>query len=874
MTEFRYIHRFGIGLGEGSADQELLGGKGAGLALLGRHDIPVPPGFTIVTDCCRHFLEHGSWPEGLKQEVEEALAWLEQTTDRPFGQTEKPLLVSVRSGAAISMPGMMDTLLNVGLNPQAEHARDPRFPEIHHDFCERFKKIAGASPPDSPLATLHACIETVWHSWNSSRAQAYRHRHGISNFKGTAVNIQAMFPSEISGVVFSLDPNDVDKEEMVVQAAFGLGESVVAGDVTPDTYRLSRQDLTALKCVIGQKSTIVRALGDGSQHREDDRCLDDDQLRELGRLCLRIEELREQPLDIEFGWAGGEFAILQSRPIRGLEVARDVEPARQEMIECLRQKSRPHRKVWVRHNLDETLSYPTPMTWDLLEGFMRGAGGFGRMYLDFGYNPGLVFREHGFLELIGGRVFADPDRAVSLFYDGMPLGYDAEDILENPQIIERPPTIFQPERSEDNFFLKLPRNIHSMLRAARRLKRLRRDALRRFRDDVLPDFLEYVKVERERDLTEPGVQELLAVFEERRRRVLDQFGGESLKPGFFGGLAYGELMADLSHIFGTEHGRELALRLISGLDEDFTVQQDMGLRKVAEGKATMDDFLNRFGQRAVHEMELAEPRWRENSEYIAQAAQHLLATADPHERHEKNQRRRLELEGKLPEMLARQGASSLFEVLAENLRQTQQLLPWRENGKFYLMMGYELLREALLELGRRWEIGDDVFYLHLAELAEFERRKKSLRQQICLRKTRRAAWRRLDMPRVIDSADLNSLGLPRVVSPETELTGEPISAGISEGRARLVFDPSQTLDLGPEAILVCPSTDPSWTSLFAQAKGLIIERGGTLSHGAIVARDFGLPAVVCPDATRLIKEGQRIALDGNNGKIALLEEGS
>jgi pyruvate,water dikinase len=129
---------------------------------------------------------------------------------------------------------------------------------------------------------------------------------------------------------------------------------------------------------------------------------------------------------------------------------------------------------------------------------------------------------------------------------------------------------------------------------------------------------------------------------------------------------------------------------------------------------------------------------------------------------------------------------------------------------------------------------------------------------------------RFDLPDVIDSAQLDRFGLPQVFENATEWQGEPVSAGVATGTARIVFNPREVEELGADYFLVCPSTDPGWTPLFINARGLIVERGGVLSHGAIVARDFGIPAIVCPNATKLLRSGDRLHVDGNTGKITKL----
>ncbi len=187
------------------------------------------------------------------------------------------------------------------------------------------------------------------------------------------------------------------------------------------------------------------------------------------------------------------------------------------------------------------------------------------------------------------------------------------------------------------------------------------------------------------------------------------------------------------------------------------------------------------------------------------------------------------------------------------------------------MMGYELIRLAILDLARRWDLGREIFFLTLDDLDRFESRREQLLETAAQRQVRWQSLQRLDMPEVIDSQELDQLGLPRKYESAAELKGDAVAAGVAAGTARIVFDPREGRDLGANYILVCPSTDPGWTPLFVSARGLVVERGGVLSHGAIVARDFGIPAVVCPGATKRIKDGSRLRVDGNRGMIHLME---
>jgi rifampicin phosphotransferase len=513
MTETRkLVYFFGAGLAE--ADGKLVsivGGKGAGLADMTLADLPVPPGFTISAECCREVLADPSdqWPAGLEQQVRRALHRLEELTGRRFGALDRPLLVAVRSGAAVSMPGMMDTVLNVG--------RHPHLP---------------------PWDELVECINAVFKSWNSRRAAAYRHRHSIDSLLGTAVTVQAMFPSQVAGVLFTQDPNDPAANRMIIEAGLGLGEAVVSGEVTPDRFLVARDAGGRVEFTPGRSSQQTPVLT--SQ-----------QVAQLCQLALKVEVHFGRPMDIEWGLADGQLVLLQCRPIKGLDLAIAAQEIRRQEIIRLRGMAGSQHRIWVTHNLGETLRAPTPLTWDIVRYFVSGNGGFGLLYREMGFKPSKDVLEHGFLELICGRIYADPQRLAGLFWDGVPLTYDPQAILEDRSLLDRPPMKFVPEQADGRFLLRLPGVLASMVRSAGRMKRQRQRALAHFQRNVLPPYLEYVRSKRHRDLSRLSTADVIDELHQRRRRVLDEFGRESLKPGLFAGLAFGSLQHILVQLMGT-----------------------------------------------------------------------------------------------------------------------------------------------------------------------------------------------------------------------------------------------------------------------------------------------------------------------------------
>ncbi|MCY3023636.1 MAG: PEP-utilizing enzyme [Planctomycetota bacterium] len=910
----KLIHFFAAGLSGDVAGEDILGGKGHSLAAMSKTGLPVPPGFTISTACCGAYFAGKRdspvpprLPAGLEDELAQALAWLEALTGSRFGAAPKPLFVAVRSGAAVSMPGMMDSVLNVGLSPELESCFASRdvFWTTYRDFVRHYgETVSGvpgnafdgalvtgpASPqdqaraflaayrsatgrdlPTDPATMLRESVVAVFESWNSERAVRYRARNNVRGLAGTAVNVQAMFPSQHAGVLFTADPNNPAAQRMIIEAAPGLGEAIVLGKVEPDVFIVERPSLAMVE---KRRPSEPRASASGAG-------LTDAQVAELARLGLRIEEYFGYPVDVEWGLSDGRFALLQSRRIRGLDVALDVPLARQDEIDRLKKRAagRP-RAVWVAHNLGETLAFPTPLTWDIIGGFM--SRGFISLYTDLGFVPSANVRRDGLLVLVAGRIYADAERAAELFFGEFPLTYDLDHVT--PDQLLGPPKTFDYERAGAAFLLKLPYHAWTMLRAGRTLRRAAGTCLDDFEKKKLPAFLDYVQRARAKDLAGLSEAQLLAELDERERVALNDFGRETLKPGFLANYYHSRLVASLELIVGPEEGMALANRLTGGLDGDKTVESNLALYRVARGEHTLEQFLKDFGHRAVNEFELSERRWREDSSYLLRTIEGYkrrdgVADKDggclaPAALHERQKAERKAAEARLSGLLQEKGASSLEEELRADLAGAQACLPYRETGKHYFMMAVALVRDVLEQLAERYDLGLDLYFLHRDELAAFPSRRDELRKQIAARRVRWQARQRLPVPDVLSSHDLDALGRDEEAPAATDkaFTGNGVAAGTGTGTARVVYSPHDAADLGAGYVLVCPSTDPGWAPLFVHARGLIVERGGMLSHGAIVARDFGIPAVVLKNACRLIPSGATVKVDGSHGRVEIVSD--
>lgn len=863
---------------------DLLGGKGMSLRQIRQAGLEVPPGFVITTAACReYFRRDRRLPDEFWDDVRRALTQLEESVGKQFGKTPDALLLAVRSGAAVSMPGMMDTLLDCGLTAaMVKHpegaAQGPALANYlcalarsRHgvvlggedddavdancwsDVLSEYERQCGESYPATEWEVLQQAIETIFDSCHSDRAKQFREKNRLDGDIGTAVTIQAMFATDYAGVLFTTDPRDPASKQILLEAVGGRGDSLVSGEQTPTRWMVNRDSLEVT-------------------NREDGAAIERDEFQSnyLHTLCgtaLQLESLFGVPLDIEWGCGNGRAVFFQARPI---PAATSTEELRQGEIARLQQLAGRERRVWIQHNLGESLPAPTPLTWSMVQRFMGADGAYGRLYRRLGFVPSSTARSIGFLELIAGRIYADHDRLTEMFCAGYPFRYDIDQLCENPAEINQPPSLLQPDESDPLLIWHLPRALWIVGRSARRVRRLSPTAAERFEQTVLPPFLSYVEKERARRFEELSSEELKTLLIESVR-VNEEFGAESLLPGTLGLFALNSVERQLRTVLG----RDAAARFMRDFVAKWVDRSTSLAESLAESvqdEATLETLLAEFGHRGANEMELAAPRWRECPEELQQLIDQTCFAGPSGENHQSDQP--ANFRAVLEPILSEAGASCLTAELAASLQIARRLLPYRERGRHFLMMSWELIRRVADDIGRRTGLDDGVYYLSLDEVASVDDAEK-WRTLVTERRARWNGLRRLSLPAVIDSNRLHELGR----DPEfefdqrCEFRATSLTAGRASGRVTLVNaqDSSQPHCAG--RIVVCSALEPGSFARFPQAAAIVVEQGGLLSHGAVVARQLGIPVVLLPDARRLLTHDQRVVIDADGSRV-LIERGA
>ncbi len=821
MATDRKFAPFVLPLADGY-DPAVVGGKAINLARLINAAFPVPDGFVVTTHAFRH-AQHDA--DTIPPELADAIRTAYEAIGSPT--------VAVRSSATAedlddaSMAGQYETYLDL----------------------------------QGTQAVLDAVVR-CWQSIDSDRIRAYLKEHDIPPENiAMAVVVQELVPAEKSGVLFTANPQTGSRNELLLEANWGLGETVVSGMVQPDTLVLDRATGAVRSCVIADKHVYLapgaQKAGPLPQDKRHTGCLNSREVLELWKLGLKVMDHFDSPQDIEWAIADGCVYLLQSRSVTTLEDAETYEQLLSDVRAQLRAAGKAGRGDWVRHNIGETLPHPTPLTWSMIRRFMSGDGGFGAMYKRVGFKPSSAVCEDGFLDLVGGRIYMDLSRAPEMFFEAFCYTYDLDLLRSSPDAAQGPPTV--PSGS-----------LWAQLGMARKLKGvnrnlriLARDFDRRLADKIIPRFEQYVRDQKAVDLAALSTSQWLELWQDRQREVLDRFAPESLLPSLIVGMALDDLRCFISEHFWDEDPDALAGELSAGGQGDLTVAASQHLHDIAEGATSVEQWLEQYGHRAPDEFDLGAPRWRETPDLVARLAEHMKGTMPPLQRHDARAR---DVMGRAEQLKASLPAGRRDE-LDERLALVHRYIRFREDGKHYLMLGYDLLRDMLLDAGRRLDIGDGVFLLDIEELHDALVSGIAPLHLIEKRRERRMAEKRLSLPDVITEADLASLGEAPVTAHGDRLDAFVLSSGTCCGPARIVHSPQEAGDLGTGYVLVCPSTDPSWTPLFVGACGAVLEQGGMLSHGAVVAREMGLPAVVLSGATQLLAEGEEITVDGRQGAV-------
>ncbi|MEV8388577.1 MULTISPECIES: rifamycin-inactivating phosphotransferase [unclassified Streptomyces] len=846
----------------------VVGGKGAHLGGLSRIEgIRVPGGFCVTTDAFRRIMAEAP-------SIDDRLDQLSRL-DPDDREAIRALSARIRRTIEeIAIPGDLVAAITRALARLGEQAACAvRSSATAEDlptasFAGQQDTYLNVMGPTAILRHVSRC----WASLFTERAVTYRQRNGIDHRTvHMAVVVQRMVFPHAAGVLFTADPVTGDRKVATVDAGLGLGEALVSGLVNPDVFKVRHGEIVAR--TIAAKQRAVHALPAGGTRevavdprRQELPALTDAQVVRLVELGRRIEAHFGGPQDIEWCLADDGFQIVQSRPVTTLFPV--PESGDQEN----------HVYVSVGHG--QMMTDPVkPLglsMWRLTAMVpMHEAGG--RLFVDVTPRLAAPASRAGLLDVMG--------RGDPLIRDALETVLDRGDFV--PSLPDAgpggPPAGGAPAPIETD-----PAVIAELIERSRAsIAALERD-IRTKTGPALFDFLLEAFEEHKRVLGDPlNIQAIMAGMEATwwLNDTLWEWLGEK--------NAADTLTVSAPDNVTSEMGLALldvadvirpwpeVVAFLQGVEDEGFLDELPKLAGGTEARDAIEDYLDRYGMRCVGEMDITRPRWRERPTSLVPVILDNVRNFEPGAAERRFEQGRRKARKKEQDVLSRVRALPDGDRKADEAKRmidrVRTFIGYREYPKYGIISRYFVYKQALLEeAGRlvRAEVlpeQEDIFYLTFQELHDVVRSHQVDDRLIQERKDAFRSYHALTPPRVLTSDGEALTGSYRRDDvPAGALIGVPVSAGTIEGRARVIHDMAEA-DLAAGDILVTTFTDPSWSPLFVGIAGLVTEVGGLMTHGAVIAREYGLPAVVGVErATRLIRDGQRIRVHGTDGYVEIL----
>ncbi|MEU9554333.1 rifamycin-inactivating phosphotransferase [Streptomyces fumanus] len=854
----------------------VVGGKGAHLGALSRIEgIRVPDGFCVTTGAFRRIL---AAEPGIGDRLDE-LSRLDPD-DRDGIRALSAELRRTVEGVAV--PGDIAEAVTRALGRLGERtACAVRSSATAEDlptasFAGQHDTCLNVMGPAEVLRHISRC----WTSLFTERAVVYRLRNGIDHRAvRMAVVVQRMVFPDASGILFTADPVTGNRTVATVDAGFGLGEALVSGLVNPDVFTV--RDGEIVTRTVSVKERAVQALPDGGTHevridarRQRQPALTDEQVVRLVRLGRRIEEHFGRPQDIEWCLAGDEFQIVQSRPITTLFPVPESTDA----------GPRVYLSVGHQQMMTDAMKPLGLSMWRMTAMVpMHEAGG--RLFVDVTPRLAAPAARAGLLDVIGK---GDP-----LTRNALETLLGREDLLAalpDPAPGGRPgagrggaPAGAPPAPLDTD-----PAVVTGLIARSRAsLAALERDIRTRTGPELF-DFLLDAFAEHKRVLSDPlSIQVIMAGMEATwwLNDHLLQWLGEKNAADTLTLSAPGNITSrmglELLDVADAVRPHPEVVAFLEGVEDDDFLDELARLPGGGAAREAIETYLGRYGMRCVGEIDITRPRWAERPAALVPLILDNVRAFAPGAAERRFAQGRQKAREKEHEVLSRlRSLPDGDRKAAETKRMIDRVrtfIGYREYPKYDIVSRTCLYKQALLReaehLVRAGVLAEreDAFYLTFQELRDAVRSHRVEPGLIERRKDAYRTHRALTPPRVLTSDGEALDGTYRRDDvPAGALTGLPVSAGTVEGRARVVHDVARA-DLRPGDILVTTFTDPSWSPLFVAIAGLVTEVGGLMTHGAVIAREYGLPAVVgVARATRLIRDGQRVRVHGTDGYVEIL----
>ena len=853
----------------------LAGGKGANLGELSRIEgIQVPNGFCITTDVYKEITDSNKEFNLLLDQ----LATLEAVDRKSISEISAKIRLLIEG-------------IPISSNIKSEIV------DYLTKFDERdaFAVRSSATAEDLPTASFAGQQDTYlniigkeeilkyiskcWASLFTDRAVIYRVQNGFDHRQvSLSVIIQKMVFPQASGILFTADPVTSNRKTLSIDAGFGLGEAFVSGLVSADNYKIRGVEI--VDKVIATKELAIYGLKEGgtetrqlASDQQDAQTLTDEQILQLANIGRQIEDYFGNPQDIEWCLADGTFYIVQSRPITTLY----------PIPEANDQNMRVYVSVGHQQMMTDAMKPLGLSLWQLTAARPMFKAG-GRLFVDVA--PMLISptNRKTILDVMGEHDPLIKDALVDITEREDFIKLLASDKEESPVI----------KSSKGKSFADIMAQIENDPAVAAKLIKHSEIAIEELKQNIQtkagPDLFDFILEDGQSRRNLFSAQNLGAIVAAVdattwiNENMMEWLGEKNVADALSQSAPnnitseMGLELLDVADVIRPYPEVVAHLQLIK--DDNFPDE----LTKLDGGQEARDAinaYLNKYGMRCAGEIDITKARWSEKPATLVPMILNNVKNFKPDAGKQKFERGRQQALKKQQELL---DSLSRLPDGEKKVRETKQMISllrnfigYREYPKYGIVSRSFIYKQALLKEAEKLlqanviHEKEDVYYLTFEEFREVVRTKKSDYQLINKRKEDHKFYKKLTPPRVITSDGEIIIGkYKRENLLAGVIVGLPVSSGVIEGRARVILN-MEDADIEDGDILVTTFTDPSWTPLFVSIKGLITEVGGMMTHGAVIAREYGLPAIVgVENATRLIKDGQRIRVNGTDGYVEIL----
>jgi phosphoenolpyruvate synthase/pyruvate phosphate dikinase len=854
----------------------IVGGKGANLGELSRIEgIRVPDGFCISTEAFKRVIQETP----SIQELLDQLSLLKVEDRDKIGELSAKIRRTIEE---ITIPQDITEELTVYLTKLDEKdAWAIRSSATAEDlpaasFAGQQDTYLNIIGKDAILKHISKC----WASLYTDRAVIYRLQNGFDHRKVfLSVVVQKMIFPGVAGIMFTADPVTSNRKVLSIDASFGLGETLVSGIVNADNYKVNQGKIVDKKISI--KKLAIYALKDGGTkeqeiepERQNRQALTDEQILQLDHIGRKIEEHFGCPQDIEWCLVDDTFYIVQSRPITTLypiPVANDQEH---------------HVYISVGHQQMMTDAMkPLGLSFFLLttRALMRTAGG--RLFVDVAPMLASPAGRETMVNVLGKSDPIIKDALTTIleredFIKSLPDDKKESSSVKNDKSV--PPPDYQTLNDYD------PTIVSDLIRSNQKaIEALKQNIQTKSGSDLFDFILEDIQQLKKASTDSQsfgvimtGMNAASWINEKMNEWLGEKNAADTIAQSAPNNITseMGLALLDVADVIRSYPEVIVYLRQVK---DDGFFDELVKFNGGKESREAIYDFLGKYGMRCSGEIDITKTRWSEKPITLVPLILNNIKNFEPNASHRKFEQGRQEAVKKEQELLDRLRQLPEGEEKAKETKRMIDLVRnfagYREYPKYGIVSRYFVYKLALLkEAERLLQAGaiqekEDIYYLSFEELRETVCTNKIDQKLISQRKGEYKLYEKLTPPRVMTSdGEIITGKYNRENLPANAIVGLAVSSGVIEGRARVILN-MEDAEIEEGDILVTAFTDPSWTALFVSIKGLVTEVGGLMTHGAVIAREYGLPAVVGVEhATRLIKDGQRIRVNGTDGYAEIL----